>query len=181
MRRRVLLAGVMFLMISASAALALDTKTDYDRSTNFSKYHTFAWRLDKDTDRVVENSIVLSRIQEAATTQLNIRGLSESDLNPDVYLVPHVSARNVQTLEYFPGPGWGWGWGGGWSNDAVVFNYVEGTIILDMVDARTDQLVWRSISTKSGNDLISVQKEKKVNKMMDEAFEHFPRWPSLER
>jgi hypothetical protein len=49
------------------------------------------------------------------------------------------------------------------------------------VDAKTDQLVWRSISTKTGGNLISVQKAKKVDKMMEEAFEHFPRWPSLER
>jgi hypothetical protein len=187
--RRVLLAGAISLLISVGVAFA-DTKTDYDHSVNFNKFRTFAWKIDKASDDVVENEMVLSRIQDAASMQLNVRGMKEDNRSPDVYLVPHVSARDVQNIDYLPGPGWstwggygwgGYGWGYGWPYDTVVYNYVEGTIILDMVDARTDQLVWRSISTKSGDDLIDVQKEKKVDKMMHDAFKHFPRWAAIER
>jgi Domain of unknown function (DUF4136) len=178
--RRVLLAGVTFLMISVSVAFA-DTKTDYDHSVNFNKYQTFAWKTDKNNDAIVANSIVLSRIQDAATMQLTVRGMSENDQDPDLYLIPHVTARNVQYVDYFPGAGWNdWGWNA-WNWNGTVFSYVEGTIILDMVDARTNELVWRSISTKSGDDLIDVQKAKKVNKMMADAFKHFPRWAAIER
>jgi len=175
----------MFLMISVSAAFA-DTKTDYDHSVNFNNYRTFAWKADSnDNDDVVENSMVLSRIQEAASMHLNVRGMKEDNRNPDVYLVPHVTARNVQYYDYYPGPAWdtwgGYGWGPwGWQSPMVI-NYVEGTIILDMVDARTNQIVWRSVSTKTGDDLISVQKEKRVDHMMEDAFKHFPRWVGSER
>lgn len=52
--------------------------------------------------------------------------------------------------------------------------YVEGTIIIDMVDAKTNHLVWRAITTKTGSSLIDVQKEKKVDKIVSDAFKHFP-------
>jgi hypothetical protein len=179
--RRVLLSGVILLMISASLVFA-DTKTDYDHSVNFNKYRTFAWKIDKESDDIVENSLVISRIQDAANRQLGIRGMKEDNRNPDVYLVPHVSAQDMQNVWYSPGPAWNtWGYGGAWGwYDPIVINYVEGTIILDMVDAKTDQLVWRSISTKTGDDLISVQKEKRVDHMMADAFKHFPRWAATE-
>jgi hypothetical protein len=43
-----------------------------------------------------------------------------------------------------------------------------------MVDAKTNLLAWRSISTKTGSSLIDVQKEKKIDKMVSDAFKHFP-------
>jgi Domain of unknown function (DUF4136) len=67
---------------------------------------------------------------------------------------------------------------GGWGPSVTVTPYVEVTIVLDMVDANTDRLVWRAISTKTGSNLIDVQKEKKVDKMVSDAFKHFP--PSSE-
>jgi len=56
--------------------------------------------------------------------------------------------------------------------------YVEGTIIIDVVDAKMNRLVWRAISTKTGSNLVDVQKEKKIDKVVSDAFKHFP--PSAE-
>jgi Domain of unknown function (DUF4136) len=56
----------------------------------------------------------------------------------------------------------------------TVAPYVEGTIIIDVVDAKTNRLVWRAISTKTGSNLVDVQKEKKIDKMVSDAFKHFP-------
>ena len=55
--------------------------------------------------------------------------------------------------------------------------YVKGTLVLDMVDAKTNQLVWRAISTDSGSDLLDVHSAKTVDKMVSESLEHFPPKP----
>jgi len=114
------------------------------------------------------------------------KGLRRDVQNPDLYLVADVTARTVQDVTYWPGDGWGygwggygwWGWGPGWGPSATVTPYVKGTITIDMVDAKTNRLVWRAISSKTGSSLIDVQKEKKIDKMVSDAFKHFP--PSAE-
>ncbi len=40
--------------------------------------------------------------------------------------------------------------------------------------AKTNQLVWRAISTDTGSDLLDVQSAKTIDKMVNESLEHFP-------
>jgi hypothetical protein len=61
--------GVMLMALTA-VVFAVDTKTDYDHSTDFTRYHSFAWKEAKRADGVVANSLVLSRIQTAVAEKL---------------------------------------------------------------------------------------------------------------
>ena len=167
-----LIAAAMVLMLASVGAVTADTKTDYDHHVNFANYHTYAWKNLPSEDPIVNNSLVQSRIRNAVNEKLSIRGFHEVKQNPDLYLVAHVSAQTVQDIDYYPS-GWGWGYWGA-PSDVFVYRYVEGTIIIDMVDAKINRLVWRAICSKTGSTLISVQKEKKIEKMVTEAFEHFP-------
>ena len=90
-----------------------------------------------------------------------------------VYIVTHLGARNMTDIEYLPGVGgWRhWRWMG---PDVLVNKYVKGATIIDIVDARTKQLVWRAIATDRGNNLLDVQSAKNVEKMAVDAFKHFP-------
>src|SRR5262245_17948459 len=176
MRRILSIAAIVLALASTSFA---DTKTDYDNGVNVYTYRTYAWKEPSPGTGAVRNSLVLSRIEGAVGEKLAEKGLRRDVQNPDIYLVADVSARTLQDVNYWPADGWGsYGWGWGWGPSVTVTPYVEGTIIIDMVDAKTNRLVWRSISTKTGSSLIDVQKEKKVDKMVSDAFKHFP--PSSE-
>jgi len=167
----VVLACSVFLMLTAGAFAS--TKTDYDHSINFEKYQTFAWKNSvRPGNGIVNNSIVESRLQNAVNGQLIKKGMREDDRNPDVYIVAHVGAKSVSDIEYMPAYGWRhWRWMG---PDVFVNRYVQGTTVIDIVDARTNQLVWRSIETDTGSNVLDVQSEKKVDKMAADAFKHFP-------
>ena len=171
--KRILVIGVVFLALSA-VAIAVDTKTDYDHSANFSKFKTFAWKSAKpENNGVVTNSLVLSRIHDSVAEELRSKGIVENRSNPDLYVVTHVGAENQQDIDYWPPVG-GWRHWRWMRPDVIVQRYVEGTIILDMVDAQTNHLVWRSVSTETGEDLVDVQKAKTVDKMVEKALKHFP-------
>ena len=68
--KRILVTGVLILAL-AIVALAVDTKTDYDHSADFTKYHTFAWKAPKSANGVVANPLVLSRIETAVAELLD--------------------------------------------------------------------------------------------------------------
>lgn len=168
-----LLGCAVFLTLT-TAALAVDAKTDYDHSVNFEKYRTFAWKnYGTPANGIINNSLVAARLQSAVNEQLIKKGMREDDRNPDVYIVTHLGARNMTDIEYLPGAGgWRhWRWMG---PDVPVNKYVKGTTIIDIVDAKTNQLVWRAIATDRGNNLLDVQSAKNVEKMAVDAFKHFP-------
>jgi len=170
--KRVFMIGVIFLFIGVTAAIAADTKTDYDHSVDFRKFHTFAWRTAKpDGNGVVNNSLVMSRIQEAIGEQLTSKGLTQATNNPDLYVVAHVGTKNMQDIDYWP-TGWRhWRWMG---PHVTVQRYVEGTVIVDLVEAKSNRLVWHAVTTDTGDDLLDVQSAKKVDKMVVDSFKHYP-------
>jgi hypothetical protein len=170
--KRILATGVLILALGA-IALAVDTKTDFDRSADFTKYQSFAWKAPKAANGVVSNSLVMSRIQAAAGEQLAAKGLRHDVAQPDLYVVAHVAAKEIRDVDYLPPlPGWkNWGWMG---RDKVVYNYVKGTIVLDLVDAKSNKLVWRAITTDTESDLLDVQSAKNVDKMITDSLKSFP-------
>jgi hypothetical protein len=88
-------------------------------------------------------------------SELAARGFRKVTSDPDFLVAYHVSLdrrQSVQTLNsyYGYGPGWGYGYGssyrpGYWAGapEAYVYEYEEGTLILDIVDPENKELMWR--------------------------------------
>ena len=69
----------------------------------------------------------------------------------------HASVDEVitgATVSHWNHGGWGWygGWGGMSTSTVNVNSHNQGTLIVDLVDASNNQLVWRGIAEKSVND-----------------------------
>jgi hypothetical protein len=78
----------MLLFLAVSGARAQRVETDFDRSTDFSRYKTYAWReynlstqQHPENEKLIEQSLV-----EAVDAQLKAKGLKESRNNPDFHL-----------------------------------------------------------------------------------------------
>jgi len=168
----VVLIGLMLLL--AGKVSAQQVKTDYDRSANFSQYKTYAWEHVKTKD-----ALDVDRIKSAVNATLAAKGWTQVDSGGDVSIVAVEMTRDQQTLNtFYNGFGGGWGWrrfgGGGFGNATTTTEtYKVGTVVVDLFDTKTKELIWRGISsdTLSNN---SDKNIKNLNKGVEKMFKQFP-------
>jgi hypothetical protein len=166
------LMGMMGLF--AIAAPAQQVKTDYDRSANFGQYKTYSWEQVKTKD-----ALDVDRVKSAVNAALAAKGWSQVDSGGDVSIIAIETTQSRQTLNtFYDGFGGGWGWrrfGGGGFGEATTTTetYKVGTLVVDLFDAKTKQLLWRGSSsdTLSNNSNKNI---KNLDKGVEKMFKKFP-------
>ena len=160
MRRALELA--LILTLAATPMAAQKVFLDYDRDADFDSYSTFQWKR-SDEDLRDTDPLAHTRVKHAIAYRLaqGERGLTEVDSDPDLFVTYHTAEKenlrvNSSSMSYGGyGAGWyGRGWYGGdyWgagygSYSTTVTTYTEGTLVIDVWDARTNQMVWRGLAT----------------------------------
>ena len=166
------LIGIAGLAL-ASNGLAQDISYDYDKRADFSQLKTYAWvRWTNLSDELNHKRIV-----DALETQLAAEGFVEVEpgANPDVLVAYHTSFSGELEITG-NATGWaGYRFGPGRSGSARVEEVVIGTLYVDIVNARTNTLVWRGIATKEIDANASPEKrEKNINKAAEKLFKKYP-------
>jgi hypothetical protein len=163
-------------LLAAAACSTLETTADWDRTTDFAKYRTWTW---KDDDSI-KNDILAKRIQAGVTAELNKKGLSPTDDNPDLWAVAHARLSKQTRVDYY-NSGWGYGWYGGYygggmtMSTATVREIPVGTLIVDLVDAKQKKLVWRGIAQDTLKpERSSEEKQKALSEALAKLFENYP-------
>ena len=172
--QRVVFALLGAMILFASTSSAQQVKTDYDRNANFAQYKTFSWEKIKTKD-----PLDVDRIKSAVNVTLSAKGWTQVPSGGDVSIIAIEMTHNQQTLNtFYDGYGGGWGWrgfGGGGFGDATTTteNYQVGTLVVDLFDAKTKQLLWRGSSsdTLSNNSNKNIQN---LNKGVEKMFNKFP-------
>src|SRR6266446_5292020 len=161
-------AGIVLLF--ATASFAQQVKTDYDRSVDFSQYKTYSWEKVQSQD-----PLWAGRIKEAVNAALTAKGLTPVESGGDIAVVAIEMTKNQQTLNtFYDGFGGGWRWGGGLGNaTTTVDNYKVGTLVVDLFDAKTKQVIWRGASSDTLSDK-SDKNIKNLDKGVQKMFDHFP-------
>jgi len=166
--------GALFFVTMLGAAFAQKVETDFDHQANFSQYKTYSWQEIKPA-----NSLWDARIQNAVDAQLAAKGWTKVDSGGDVAVVAMKSSKTQRTLQtFYNGFGGGWGWrrfGGGGFGDSTTTeqDYKVGTLVIDLYDAKTKQLIWRGSAQDTLSDK-ATQNEKNLNKGVAKMFKAFP-------
>ncbi|HSN55338.1 MAG TPA: DUF4136 domain-containing protein [Candidatus Sulfomarinibacteraceae bacterium] len=148
------LVGIaIVLALVAAPAAAQKVYVDYDRSADISSYETFAWGDTPEASLSDNNPFIHSRIKNAIEYHLTKAGLTEVGSNPDLYVTYYgESGEEVSFMTtsvgwgYGYGPGWYWDpyWGGmGGMTTTTPIVHEAGTLVIDIWDAKTKNLVWR--------------------------------------
>ncbi len=167
---RALFVSLVVVVMSLLAA-AQDVNTDYNHQIPFNQYHTYSWmRIQTD------NPLWEPRIQQAVDQELQSKGWRRVDSGGQVSLSAVGAVKNEKQYQTFYNNmgGWGWGWGGfGDQATTTVQNERIGTLVVDMYDTNSKQLIWRGVAS----DTLSEKAEKnedKLQKTADKMFKDFP-------
>lgn len=162
----------MFLFIIAGCAV-----TDIDRSADFNRYRSFGWgKANVDVDNpLYESGLIDKKIKSTIAKEFKKRGIYPDQDQPD-FLVSYQTYTEEKErttgggyygypfhpFRYYPFVyGWGWGfpYGYGWSGAPRTYSVTEGTLIVDIKDARTKELIWRGAVSGNVDNVSGLQKQ----------------------
>jgi len=185
MIKHLLLLSILSLILSACSSV--DTQVDYDKEVDFTKLKTYSWLPDSKkryADIRLNSDIFKKRIYNTVNKALAARGYKEVTDNPDFTIGYHVVIENktsVNTMnDYYGYSGYGRGWNNypGYnmhSTQTSVYHYEEGSLILDIVDTKSKQLIWRgSAQAEISKSRTAKQRDELVQKAVDKLFSQLP-------
>ena len=171
-RFALVLMGIMLLF--AGRLSAQDVKTDYDHNADFTKYKTYSWEHVQTKD-----PLFIDRIKSAVNAALASKGWTQVDSGGDVSIIAIQTTQEQQTLNtFYDGFGGGWGWrrfGGGGFGEATTTTdtYKVGTLVVDLYDTKTKQLLFRGTSSDTLSNNSSKNTEN-LDKGVKKMFKKFP-------
>ncbi len=166
-----LVIGAVITIGLASCAPSIKVKAHYDKDQDFSGLKTFDWLKPepRQTNPMEKNPILARNVKKEIIANLQHKGLKVQGANPDFYIVFYGSTREKTEIQTWGSPyrTWGYrGWVRGWDYSYVTTDeYEEGTLVIDIIDAKSNRMVWRG----SGSDRIEKAPSKKFEERVQAA------------
>jgi len=164
------------LLTLPAMAIAQDVKIDFDKAYNFAPVKTYSIRI----GTAWGNDLSQRRVLEEFDGAIAAKGWKKvAEGQADIQVVLHGATqtkRNVNTFYSGGMGGYGYrygGMGGMGTASTTVSEYTVGTLVVDMFDAKTKNLVFRGVA----EDEISDKPEKnakKLEKASEKLFKNFP-------
>ncbi len=167
--------GIAVLLLVAAGGCAV---TDVDRRADFYSYRTFDWgkSIEDVDDPVYKSELIDKNIRSTVEKEFAKRGITRNEQNPDFFVSYHTYTEDKQEVwnrgyyRYGPFPygpffpwrfyglyyGWGLPYGAGYP---IEENYTEGTLIIDITDGKTNELVWRGTVRGNVDNISSLEKQ----------------------
>ncbi len=179
MSNRIVIIGFLAIFFTLSCK-ASSVEYDYNRETDFSGFHTYAWEpkmLDIFAGRVrskIRQPININRIKIAIEAELSKKGMQKVKRNEaDVQIAFHAKLEEKQDMV-----DWGYGdsyekayHGHYYDNDLSTEHFTEGTLFIDFINPVKNDVVWRGWSKRRIPNKV---KEKLVNKVVMQILNKYP-------
>lgn len=170
MNRLVMIFLAVYSVLPAAAQRA---HVDFDHAGDFSHYQTYRWAGPPNLGPF--NQLMQERVVGFVEEALAARRLKRVDTGGDLLVSCRMDVRQEEVFTTFSN-GFGFGWDAGWGSSISTTTaqpWLLGTLTIDLVDARRQQLVFQGVSTAS----ISSRPErntKRYAKVVNRIFEKYP-------
>lgn len=180
--RRLLQAALLALSITLLAACATGPKitADYDRSADFSQYRSFGFFEPLGTDTAGYESLVTQSLKAATRRELEARGYTYAESGADLLVNFNAKLAKALRVSSTPAPmyyGYRRGYYGGWGGygyTTQVDQYVEGTLNIDIIDPKRQQLVWEGVAVGRVKEKAQEQRQAAIAAAVAEIFTKYP-------
>jgi len=174
-------ALILTLLLSLSACSTLQVTTEYDRDASFKKLSNYAWLPESalpEKNQHIDNNVLDEQIRMSVNKSLANKGFQLQKSDKPSFLIGYSiiidqkSSINTVSIRSGSDPAWNAGaWQG--TTDLGQRNYEQGTIILDIVSADNNKLMWRANASAEidpyANSNTRLQRiENAINKMLKE-------------
>lgn len=171
--KRIAIFLILPLAILLNSCSSIKVVNDFDKEVDFGQYKTYAFH--KPTiDKVKLNDLDKKRILHAIDHELAAKGMTKSE-NPDfiigIYTKEH---ERIDIYQNYYGYGW-WpyyhpfGYGG-----TNVSQTIEGTLFIDILDAKTNNLIWQGIGYSDIKARPMEKKEQQIKEMVEKILNTYP-------
>lgn len=168
--------SAFILVIVLTSCSSVRVNQDYDKNVDFSQYKTYAYHK-AGVDKVEISDLDKKRILRSIDEVLAAKGFTKSE-TPDLLINFFTKEREQVDVNQF-NMGWGYGWGWGWNpwmmwgNNTTINRYTEGTLTIDIIDAKKKELVWQGI----GEGVLTKdvdKKDEKIKEFVSKILEQYP-------
>ena len=183
MQRSVSMLALASFLAGCGGGLKVEANSDPEAS--FSGWQTYQWaeRTEQGKqDKRVYNYVVEGRVKTAVNLVLEEKGFHEDSAATEVdFLVGWHGFLEGQANFSVVNSAYRYGWGwfdplAGYVSSQTYMNYWrDGTLMIDIVDARAEQLVWRGMGTGSLDPDVSLeQRQANMNDAARRILKDFP-------
>lgn len=176
--RRLIAALVLVAAAGCTPPLTIDT--DYDTDTDFSKYKSFSWMQGSKPSEKDIDGLTQQRIREAIEAELPKHGLKLVESGGDLAANYQISIqRKIKQSNASVGVGYGWGPAHIGVSKSPSREYDEGTLIFDLVDPKSKQLIWRGTAVGTVHPEASPEERKEnIRKAVGYLLAEYPPAPA---
>jgi len=182
-RVAVWLVALCGLVLLAGCATGPRITTEADPRADFSAYRTWSFYTPLAIESEGYETQTSALAKAAVRNEMERRGYTYSEANPDLwvninaYLERRTDVSSMPTVDYayyysyrhrgyFAVPYW--------NERTQVYRYTEGTMNVDLVDAREKRLVWEGIAVGRVANMRPDQRAQRVNSTIAEIFANYP-------
>jgi len=140
------LSAALLSLALLSACSSYKVTYDYDVTASYARYKTFDYYTSKKGTGGT-TSLMDKRVRASVERELQAKGfVMETKADPD-FLVTYYPVVTNQKVRTTVRSGWGWGYrpfyGGVGVSTSRVHNHKEGTIVIEIVDFKSNQMIWQ--------------------------------------
>lgn len=169
---------IVSILLATGCSQQITVHTDYDPDYDLATYKTFDWgqkvNIEEGRNPLHYNELNDKRIKSAVQKQLSKQGYELAAENPDLILHYHIIVKDQSVLitepfGYSYGPYWG-------RTNTNIYSYKEGTLILDLMDNKTNHLMWRGWAVTDVKESYSPKEvEALIEEVVSKIFRKFPK------
>lgn len=183
---------IFVLLGLVTGCTSLPVRTDYDPEVNFAAFRHYAW-LERQPaaagdPRIDDNPLLHQRVRAAIDSGLQAAGYAAADPATADFLVSYYLTIDQMTSVTYINNYWGYGPGSGSRyyrynrpgfypvySEPVVYEYEQGTLVLDFIQPQGRKLVWRGATSSEIDYAASPEaRQKKLHRAVNAILAEFP-------